>query len=365
MYNNAMGEELSNKIKNMEKKQVMYDNREWEGDGLTGGFLGSLVSAILPSVVGSVGKIFGLGKMSGGAECNCMEGGAILNKMRDEMLLNGYGKGVKDYKNVDESQYGCGYSGGSGTVEGSFRDTGYEKVEGIKPDIEGSGFLSDLGIPIVSNLAGMFGLGQTGGKRRGRKSKMRGGMIRREPVFPSNKSFDEMPLIQTARSQPQGEQNQPEQKVVERSVMQSSAMSGGALTKSQHAFLMKLKQKKLAGKKFTKAEMTRLHKMKPKLEGSGFWSDFADGFMSVVKPVASVAKSITGLIPHPYAQAASGVLGALGAGRSGAGRSGAGRSGAAKKLNPYMELVMKVKKDKNISLKQAMQYVKQNGLYKK
>ena len=360
MYNNAMGEELSNKIKNMEKKQVMYDNREWEGDGLTGGFLGSLVSAILPSVVGSVGKIFGLG-MSGGAECNCngMEGGAILNKMRDEMLLNGYGKGVKEYKKVDESQYGCGYSGGSGTVEGSFRDTGYEKVEGIKPDIEGAGFLSDLGIPVVSNLFGMIGLGEKTGKRRGRKSKMgmgiTGGMIRRQPIFPSTKSFDEMPLIQTARSQPQGEQNQPKQKVVERSVMQSSSMSGGALTKSQHAFLMKLKQKKLSGKKFTKAEMTRLHKMKPKLEGSGFWSDFADGFMSVVKPVASVVKNITGVIPHPYAQSASAVLGALGAGKSGAG----------KKLNPYMELVMKVKKDKNISLKEAMQYVKKNGLYKK
>lgn len=51
------------------------------------------------------------------------------------------------------------------------------------------------------------------------------------------------------------------------------------------------------------------------LKGSGFWSDFADGFMSVVKPVASIAKTITGFIPHPVAQGVSGVLGALGAGK--------------------------------------------------
>jgi len=49
--------------------------------------------------------------------------------------------------------------------------------------------------------------------------------------------------------------------------------------------------------------------------GAGFWGDFAKGFKSVLKPVASVAKVATSLIPHPGAQVASGVLGALGAGK--------------------------------------------------
>lgn len=49
--------------------------------------------------------------------------------------------------------------------------------------------------------------------------------------------------------------------------------------------------------------------------GAGFFDDFADGFMSVIRPVASVAKNVAGILPIPGAQAVSGVLGALGAGK--------------------------------------------------
>jgi hypothetical protein len=63
------------------------------------------------------------------------------------------------------------------------------------------------------------------------------------------------------------------------------------------------------------------------LEGEGFWDDFKDGFMSVMKPVASVVKNVSSIIPHPMAQGVSGVLGALGAGR------GAGRGAGLKKLS--------------------------------
>ena len=61
------------------------------------------------------------------------------------------------------------------------------------------------------------------------------------------------------------------------------------------------------------------------MEGSGFFDDFVDGFKSVIKPFASIAKPLLAAVPHPYAQAASGILGALGAGR-GAG-AGAGDGG--------------------------------------
>jgi hypothetical protein len=310
--------------------------------------------------------------------------------------------------------FGLGATGGaSGTVEGTFRDTGFEKTDGAK-GVEGAGFISDLGIPLVSGLAGMFGLGQTGGKKRGRKSKMgkslTGGMIMRQPIKVPDFELNNA-IVQRAQNIPKGE---PEQKVVLKSQMKGSDLSG--FGKRDNTFLMKLKQKKMNGKKFTKAEMARLEKMKPRLEGMGFWSDFADGFMSVVKPVASVVKNVTGLIPHPYAQTASGVLSALGAGKSGGKRGrpkkmsggagvdnqphpavaqirrekqnadkvldggyiykasklpeeykkkGKGMSGGAKKMTPYMELVMKIKKETGKSLKDTMKHIKDNGLYKK
>jgi hypothetical protein len=45
--------------------------------------------------------------------------------------------------------------------------------------------------------------------------------------------------------------------------------------------------------------------VKAHLEGQGFWSDFKDGFMSVMRPVGDVL----GLIPHPAAQIGSKVIG--------------------------------------------------------
>jgi hypothetical protein len=48
-----------------------------------------------------------------------------------------------------------------------------------------------------------------------------------------------------------------------------------------------------------------------KLHGAGFFGDFWNGF----KKVMSVAKPVLSAIPHPAAQGASGVLGALGMGK--------------------------------------------------
>jgi hypothetical protein len=57
------------------------------------------------------------------------------------------------------------------------------------------------------------------------------------------------------------------------------------------------------------------------LHGKGFFDDFAKGFMSVAKPLASVAKvALPFVAPGMAGTVASGVLGALGAGMSGGGK---------------------------------------------
>lgn len=61
------------------------------------------------------------------------------------------------------------------------------------------------------------------------------------------------------------------------------------------------------------------------LHGAGFWSDFGDGFMSVIRPVAGIAKSVAPLL-GPEGMAASGVMNAIGLGRR---RKGCG-TGAGK-----------------------------------
>ena len=52
------------------------------------------------------------------------------------------------------------------------------------------------------------------------------------------------------------------------------------------------------------------------LHGSGFWDDFKSGFMSVIRPVASIAKPLLAIAPHPAAKAASLGLSALGLGKA-------------------------------------------------
>ena len=55
------------------------------------------------------------------------------------------------------------------------------------------------------------------------------------------------------------------------------------------------------------------------LHGAGFFDDFKQGFMSVVGPVAGIAKSVLPML-GPKGMAASGVLGALGLGKPRRGR---------------------------------------------
>lgn len=103
---------------------------------------------------------------------------------------------------------------------------------GTNGTIKGEGFISNLGIPLVSQIAGMFGLGK-GKKKSAAKAEMSG----------SDSDSDE------------------------------GKMTGGA----SH-------QGKMLGE----------HLMK--LHGGGFFDDFAKGFMSVIKPAAAIASMFPGTV---------------------------------------------------------------------
>lgn len=95
------------------------------------------------------------------------------------------------------------------------------------------------------------------------------------------------------------------------------------------------------------------------LSGGSFWSDFSDGFMSVIKPVASVAKNVMSAIPHPYAQAGSQILNALGAGKDKPKKK-------KRKVNPKMKkrglLIKKIMKEYGVSLPEASKIIKEQNL---
>jgi len=48
------------------------------------------------------------------------------------------------------------------------------------------------------------------------------------------------------------------------------------------------------------------------LNGGSFWNDFKDGFMSVIKPVASAAKAVLPIVAGPEGAAAASVIHAMG-----------------------------------------------------
>lgn len=105
------------------------------------------------------------------------------------------------------------------------------------------------------------------------------------------------------------------------SCMEGSGVTGGATCGG-------------AKKRGRPMKMTMARKVEDELIGSGFWSDFADGFMSVVRPVAGVAKAIA---PSPVGS----VLSAIGLGKKKAGKQ-------SRKSKEDEKLAMEVKgiKDK-------------------
>ncbi len=220
-YDNEYNRKLVDQVKALNNRFI--ENGDLEdagmGSGLSGGFLGALASAVLPSIIG---KIFGNGSSGGCMNCSCgkgMSGAGMQAEYRD---LEGSGKGVMLYQKQKEDTCGMGSSGGSGFAAGTQMDTGFDKTKGI----EGSGFISDLNIPIVSGLAGMFGLGASGGKKRGRKSKMASGMEGKGKsggVRVRGKKINTDTVTFAPKATDLDSKNN---KVVEKAVMPSSSMSG-------------------------------------------------------------------------------------------------------------------------------------------
>jgi hypothetical protein len=200
-YLNEYNEKLANDINALNREYVLNESVTLDprsqagftgGAKLSGGFLGAIASALLPSLLPMVlGKLTGQGKLKiehyasdSDSECENKKGGSMYNSMRDN--LEGSGMASKDYKHQSEDKYNCGMgrSGGSayGLGEGSLRDTGEgvtdsqllqlgegKKKRGRKSKMgtgkSGGGIISNMGIPVISGLAGLFGLGRSGGKK--------------------------------------------------------------------------------------------------------------------------------------------------------------------------------------------------------
>jgi len=92
------------------------------------------------------------------------------------------------------------------------------------------------------------------------------------------------------------------------------------------------------------------------LVGSGFFDDFASGFMSVVRPVAGIAKGILGSMPDPRAQAAAAGIHMLG------GRKHKKVVGSQDKRKKRGALISKLMRTHGMTLGQASKYIKDKGL---
>jgi hypothetical protein len=205
--------------------------------------------------------------------------------------------------------------------------------------VAGGGFLSDLGIPIVSNLAGMIGLGQTGGAATG-------GRRRRGGASTGGQSCPMCGMGATGGMM-LGQDGHGQRRM-------GMGQTGGAATGGRRR-----------GRGATGGAMTGGMDSDSDVEGAGFWDDFKSGFNSVIAPVASIAKPLLNLA-GPEGMVASTALGALGYGRrrgrgqtGGAATGGAYTGGDARKARGQM--VSRLMREKGMSLGEASRYIKENG----
>jgi hypothetical protein len=115
-------------------------------------------------------------------------------------------------------------------------------------------------------------------------------------------------------------------------------------------------------------------KMMNDIRGAGFFDDFQKGFMSVIRPVASIAKPFLPLA-GPYGAAGSAALSALGLGRRGMDsdseddrveavggrrkRASAGPNDARRKRGA---MVSKLMREQGMTLGEASKHIKQHGM---
>jgi hypothetical protein len=258
-YDNEYNRMIADDIKKLNQKYIEHD--KMTGEGLSGGFLGALAGMVLPSLIGSISKAIG-----GARDCECDDedvaecvcgdaqktggsgfaSGTMMDTGFDRAIGAGNSGGVGKYVKK-KSKMGCGRSGGkkvgrpskmlSMVKKEGAGGSGGGKKRGRPSKMKGEGIISDLGIPLISNVAGMFGLGTTGGKKRGRPSKMKGGAELGLPatIAGEGRSGGKKKEVKLGRG------------LVPKSEMKSSSMSGMGTTGGK-----KVAKGKSGGKKVNK-----------------------------------------------------------------------------------------------------------------
>jgi hypothetical protein len=368
-YDNEYNRMVADDIMKLNKKYIDHDKAT--GQGMSGGFLGALAGMILPQIVGAVAnKVFGKG-MSGGKECGCPDdvaecvcgdddkeddfkggsgfrAGTFMDTGFESTkgvrpVGGGMSAGVKKYKKV-KSKMGCGSSGaGSSGAGSSGAGASGGKKRGRK--MKGSGIISDLGIPLISNVAGLFGLGSAGAGSSG-------------------------------------------------AGVSGGGSSGGGLSGGERKYLLGLKQRLDEGKKATKRDENKLIKMKDegkleggflpallgavagpllgKLFGKGGSGGGMSGGAELGLPVSiagegssggkkrgrksKMGKGVSGGALVPVANMKASYM--AGQGRSG-GKKSAGEDGRKKR----QAIVKKIMAEKGLSMIEASKYVKAHNLY--
>ena len=222
---------------------------------------------------------------------------------------------------------------GRGTNAAQYRrmqDASHAHMRGGRPNLAGGGFISDLGIPIISNLAGAIGLGRSG-------PSVTGGMM-----------------------------------VGGRVVGGRPNLAGGARSMYSDRQLNNL-ARAIGGQQ----KLGRTHsKMVRELQGAGFFDDFKKGFMSVISPIASIAKPLLPMVAGPYGAAASAGLSALGLGRGEdtdeeeeeemveavGGRRRRAKASPSDARRRRGAMVSKLMREQGMSLGEASAHIKKHGL---
>lgn len=241
----------------------------------------------------------------------------IKGQMADERALTGRGTTAAQYRRL--------------------QDASHAHMKGGQ--MAGGGFISDLGIPLISNLAGMIGLGATGGAMAGGRPQLAGGRAVGGAMTGGRPSM--------AGGAP--------------------SVSGGMFTERQ---LMGLARAVGSGKPLGRTRTKMLNDIK----GAGFFDDFQRGFMSVIRPVASIAKPFLSMA-GPYGAAGAAGLSALGLGKGEmeseseseeevevvGGRRKRAKAGPSDARRRRGAMVSKLMKERGMSLGEASKYIKQHG----
>jgi len=123
-YDNAYNRMVADDIMTLNKKYIAYE-KEKNGGGLSGGFMGALAGMILPQIMGEVAhRVIGNG-MKGGNGCD--------NDALSLIPVSAqYKCGDADRAPYDESSHNgpTVIEGGNGYARGTFRDTGFDRVLG-------------------------------------------------------------------------------------------------------------------------------------------------------------------------------------------------------------------------------------------